>query len=449
MVLRPAILPRPRSICHICDAVSGRRVYSTRPVRNPRNVARPQIRTRAGRSQSVLAGSLISRRLLASTAPSTGKTPPDLGDAQPTNEQHDDESQPTSESAGQRLSSAADIIAYLDSRVRVLVHKRAPSEAEVSTALQACRVVADVISGDPEHPQISHIVDHFDSTSSDLLSLDGTTGSRGSGSSTTAATSATALVKRTFNKISDIAYSIVARPSVFITPGLLQQYVDVQAHLGKPESLPRVFEMYASKPVPRDSPSGPASFVKQNPGRMANAIDPIVIEAALDAALEARNLDAAVGIVEHGYATKAFIRKKLLRQCALPLGTFAATPAAVYILAMNLSGLQNTMDSATATNVAFAGILAYVGITASIGLIAVTTANDQMRRVTWAPGIPLRSRWIREDERAALDKIACAWGFRETWRQGEEDGPDWDALREYIGQRGMILDRVELMEGMQ
>jgi hypothetical protein len=107
------------------------------------------------------------------------------------------------------------------------------------------------------------------------------------------------------------------------------------------------------------------------------------------------------------------------------------------------------MDSAMATNVAFAGILAYVGFTATIGVVAVTTANDQMDRVTWAQGMPLRERWIREDERAAIDRIASAWGFREVWRRGEEEGEDWDNLREWVGRRGMILDRVELMEGME
>ncbi|OTA75606.1 hypothetical protein M434DRAFT_56339, partial [Hypoxylon sp. CO27-5] len=249
------------------------------------------------------------------------------------------------------------------------------------------------------------------------------------------------------DKISHTAYTIISHPPVFITPDLLEKYVDVQSRLSRPETLPRVFQMYASKPMPREI-GGSISYTKQNPNKVANAIDPKVIGKALDTAIEARNLDAAVGIIENGYATKAFIRNKLLRQGLLPTGTFAATPMAAYVLATNFSDFQSAMDSATATNVAFAGILAYVGFTASIGIVALTTANDQMKRVTWAPGIPLRMRWIREEERAALDKIACAWGFREKWRQGEEEGADWDALREYIGHKGMVLDRTELMEGM-
>ena len=107
------------------------------------------------------------------------------------------------------------------------------------------------------------------------------------------------------------------------------------------------------------------------------------------------------------------------------------------------------MEPGAATAVAFAGILTYVGATATIGVVAMTTANDQMDRVTWATGMPLRERWLREEERAAVDRVAGAWGFRESWRRGEEEGEEWEMLREWVGVRGMVLDRVELMEGME
>jgi hypothetical protein len=154
-------------------------------------------------------------------------------------------------------------------------------------------------------------------------------------------------------------------------------------------------------------------------------------------------------IVESTYATKAFRRNKFARKCLIPATGLAVAPIAAYAIASQLSMYQSTMDPATATNIAFAGILAYVGFTATIGVVAVTTANDQMDRVTWSQGTPLRERWIREEERAAIDRIAGAWGFRETWRRGEEEGAEWDALREWIGRKGMILDRTELMEGME
>lgn len=107
------------------------------------------------------------------------------------------------------------------------------------------------------------------------------------------------------------------------------------------------------------------------------------------------------------------------------------------------------MDPTAATNMAFAGILAYVGFTATIGVVAVTTSNDQMDRITWATGTPLRERWLREEERALIDQVAGAWGFKDLSKRGEEEGRDWETLREWVGMRGMMLDRVELMEGME
>ena len=52
-------------------------------------------------------------------------------------------------------------------------------------------------------------------------------------------------------------------------------------------------------------------------------------------------------------------------------------------------------------------------------------------------------RWWREDERAAIDKMAMAWGFRELWKRGEEEGDEWEHLREWVAARGMILDKTE------
>lgn len=367
---------------------------------------------------------------------------------------------------------------YLKTGVsRVSSSRGIPTEQNVSAALGVCDMLATWFTDESVRPQIAHAISELDSTASTLLSLDGEGGNGGGGegegevgtktavagvqSSPKATTKPaepaepslpegleySAKFRELINKISETAYLILAHPPVIITPKLLEQYVKIQAKLGKPETLPKVFELYASKPLPREGRT-PLSYTKPNPNRAASAIEPEIVDAALDTAIEAKNLDAAVGIIENSYGTAAFVRSKLLRNGLLPASAFVATPVAAYILASNFSGLQQAMDSGTATGVAFAGIIAYVGFTASIGAVALTTANDQMRRVTWAPGMPLRKRWIREEERAALDRIACAWGFQEPWRQGEEEGADWDALREYIGQKGMMLDRTELMEGM-
>ncbi|KAI2621212.1 hypothetical protein GGR54DRAFT_92565 [Hypoxylon sp. NC1633] len=441
---RPAVVSRPQSVCQICDSIIGRRLYSTKPVSTIRHATRP----RAQVDRCLLTRRTIQKRPLASSVLPTRKfttgvkrVPDAVGDS-------NDASKQPPKAANVDLSSIINMMTYLErSKSKVLSNRRIPPETDVSAALQACRVVADYIMDETVQPQISHMVIESDSAASELLLLDIGNHANSSKSSESTIVGINAQVKQIIDKISDTAYAVLAHPSVFVTPDLLEKYVDVQSRLGKPETLPRAFQMYAAKPMPRET-AGSITYAKQNPNKVANAIESKVTEKALDTAIEARNLDAAVGIIENSYATKAFVRSKLLRQCLLPVGTLAATPVAAYILATNFSGLQDTMDSTTATTVAFTGILAYVGFTASIGLVALTTANDQMQRVTWAPGTPLRMRWIREEERAALDKIACAWGFREKWRQGEEEGADWDSLREYIGQKGMVLDRTDLMEGM-
>lgn len=81
--------------------------------------------------------------------------------------------------------------------------------------------------------------------------------------------------------------------------------------------------------------------------------------------------------------------------------------------------------------------------------MALTTSNDQMERVTWATGMPLWERWVREEERAAVDRVVLNWGFRERWRWGEEEGVEWEGLKDWAGLRGMVVDRVGLMEGME
>lgn len=330
-------------------------------------------------------------------------------------------------------------------RDRLLSHPGVPSEEETATALRICGEAADLIMDAAVQPQLSSIDHQADTAASTLLSLDG----RKRAVAPEATVDAAPRLRRVVDQISDAAYVIADEPRVFLTPQLLEQYVKIQARLGRPESLPRVLGLYASKPAPTAGAAGaPVTYREQNPRRPASAVDSGVAETALDAALAAQNLDAAVGVIEHTYAAPAFIRAKLLRQGLLPAFVVVGVPAATYILASKLAALQQNMDTTTATSLAFAAILAYIGFTGTIGVVANTTANDQMRRVTWAPGTPLRERWLREEERAALDSVACAFGFREAHRFGEEEGTEFQALREYIMRKGMLLDQVELMEGM-
>ncbi|CAH0049871.1 unnamed protein product [Clonostachys solani] len=250
------------------------------------------------------------------------------------------------------------------------------------------------------------------------------------------------------DKISQTAYQLVSHKNVEMTSDILELYVNVQAQLGRPETLPAVFELYASKPKPQVR-NGQLQYIPQNPNGAAKAIEKPVADLALATAIDARNLDAALGITETAFCVTAFRRQKLLKHATAPAIGLATLPFGIYGLATAYATYwQNTMDVTTATGVGIAGISGYFFVTGGLGMIAKLSAKEQMRRVTWLPGTPLRFRWMREEEREALDKIACAWGFKESWRHGEESGPDWEGLREYMGYRQMILDRVEFMEGM-
>ncbi|MCJ1254296.1 hypothetical protein MMC24_002110 [Lignoscripta atroalba] len=260
---------------------------------------------------------------------------------------------------------------------------------------------------------------------------------------------AASIKEKAAERISTTAYSIITSPTVFITPALLQSYVHTQSLLGRPETLPQAFTLYANKPIPRQGKSSAVQYTSPSPSKASSAVPLSTANMALSAAIEARNLPLCLDIILTTVCTPASQKSKIFRRAMLPLTGLGLAPLAAYTLASQLAVYQDSMDNATATNVAFVGILAYVGFTSTIGIVAITTANDQMVRVTWVSGMRLRERWIREEERAMIDRVACAWGFKESWRRGEEEGEDWEALKEWTGLRGMMLDRVELMEGME
>ncbi|KAI9670710.1 MAG: hypothetical protein M1831_005930 [Alyxoria varia] len=257
--------------------------------------------------------------------------------------------------------------------------------------------------------------------------------------------------------LSELSYTLLAAPLVSITENILAQYVQVQSLLSRPISFPEAFNLYAYKPAPlhqnstvrldstqrhKHSPNGSKSS-------SSSAVPEAVAENALNTALRVRSLPLALSIVENSYATSSFRWSKFLRRALPPTAGVCFTPFAAYTLAARLAEHQTGLSTESFTQIAFAGMFTYTVCVGTIGWVALATANDQMQRVTWAEGTPLWERWVREDERAALDRVACAWGLREKWRWGEEEGKEWDHLREWIGLKGMILDKVSLMEGMQ
>lgn len=261
-------------------------------------------------------------------------------------------------------------------------------------------------------------------------------------------TRAPRLDSRLAESLSRIANNILLDKKVFISPEALEHYTKTQTLLRRAEHFPEIFHLYANKPVP-EANSSPIKYLKPNPKSINSAVPSELANMALEVAIAQKNLSLVLAIIDNTFCAPAFARAKVFRKAGIPLAGLASAPLACYAAATWAGAVQNTMDPSTATGIAFAASLAYVGGTSSIGILAITTANDQMERVTWIPGIPLRHRWLREEERAAMDRVAVAWGFKDPYMRGEEVGEEWESLREFIGMRGMILDKTELMAGME
>ncbi|QIX01707.1 hypothetical protein AMS68_007224 [Peltaster fructicola] len=249
--------------------------------------------------------------------------------------------------------------------------------------------------------------------------------------------------------ISRSAENIVRHPNVFITAPVLKSYVELQNLLHQPASFPEVFDLYARKPTPTATGNSKVKYTSPNPKSLNAAIDKDTANIALSSAITAHDLTLTLAVLEKAFAAPAYARAKALRQGAVPGTVLAIAPMVAYGLSTQFSAWQTMLDPATATNMAFAGIMTYTFAVGTVGYVAITTTNDQMDRVTWAQGVPLWERWIREEERAALDRVAGAWGFKDREKRGDEEGEDWEKLKETCGLKGMVLDKVELMEGME
>ena len=323
----------------------------------------------------------------------------------------------------------------------ILTSSTTPSGEVVQGALKACQLLAgSLVEGAEPMPREN-------TPTSNLLDLEEQK-KRNHESTSSSGALASAMRQRAVHRLSKLTYSIITRPQVFITPELLSSYVRTQSLLERPETIPPIFVLYASKPVPLAN-SSPVQYRIPNPNKISSAIPLSVADIALDSAIERKNLLVCLDIINTSVCTTPFHRLKLLKRALVPASGLALAPAAAYTVASQWSLWQDTMDNQVARNVMFAGLLAYIGFTTTLGMVAIMTANDHMNRVTWEAGTPLRERWLREEERAMVDRVACTWGFQELWRRGEEEGRDWQTLRDWIGMRRMVLDKVELMEGME
>ena len=334
----------------------------------------------------------------------------------------------------------------LSTKASVVLHSSTvPDSAAVEDALRACEQLASLLA--KVSPWDGQIPRSENSPASNLLSLEESqdeskTQRRKDVALTVSAKNAAAQL------ISTMAYQVITDPKVFVTPKVLSTYVNVQSLLNRPRSLPEIFKLYASKPVPKHG-TNPITYSIPSSRKPSAHIPLPVANNALSATIKIKDLPLCFDIIESSVCAPAYRLSKFLRKAFIPVSGAALAPFAIHQLASQLSAYQTTMDSRMATSLFFGGILAYVGFTSTLGYVAITTANDQMDRVTWATGTPLYERWMREDERMLIDRVAGAWGFQQRSKRGEETGADWEGLRELVGMRRMILDRTELMDGMQ
>lgn len=247
--------------------------------------------------------------------------------------------------------------------------------------------------------------------------------------------------------LSKLAQDLIKNEKVFISPSVLALYIHLQRLLARPKTIPEALFLYANKPVPVEG-SSPPTFSRPSPKSAKQAIPADLASEALAAAIEAKDLPLALDIVDHTYRAPAWRRHRMLTKMGLPATLMAITPLAIYMIAQELSVYSGFIDPFTFKLYAFFGLSTYALCTGTLGFVALTTHNDHHDRVVWRPGVPLLDRFMKEDERAALDRIACAWGFKEAWKRGDEEGDDWEGLRQWILLRGMVLDKPDLMPGM-
>ncbi|KAJ5554077.1 hypothetical protein N7513_004036 [Penicillium frequentans] len=405
---------RPQGpVCHFCQFSSATpqrlpfpRLPTTTQSRSSNN--NPALQLRRANVRSPLSYPLLNSRTFASESVNFG-------------------------SAIKQIEQDASALRHLD---------QVPSNEAVVGLLEKCQKIAESLVSQEHDKSEGSAHDEGNATSS-LLDME-----EKSTKPTQQAKSTLNLDPRLADKISTIITDLLQDEKVFITPEALESYTKTQTLLERAEHFPEIFHMYANKPVPEEG-SSPVKFLKAKPKSINSAVPAELANMALDVAIAQKNLSLVLAIIDNTFCAPAFPRAKVFKKASVPLIGLAAAPAACYALATWASTFQNTMDPSTATGIAFAASLAYVGGTSSLGIMAITTANDQMERVVWLSGIPLRQRWLREEERAAMDRVAVAWGFKDPYMRGEEVGEEWESLREFIGMRGMVLDKTELMAGMQ
>src|SRR5204863_4926216 len=106
-----------------------------------------------------------------------------------------------------------------------------------------------------------------------------------------------ASVNRILDKLSQIAFTTLTHPSVFISESILTAYVRLQVLLQRPATLPKIFQLYATKPIP-ESGSSPIRYSTPISKRAKYAVPANLANLALQSTIGAKNLPQAMSIVD-------------------------------------------------------------------------------------------------------------------------------------------------------
>lgn len=360
--MRSRILRTEAPVCQLCSFIS----------------TRSSIRTQSLRVQS----SLQKHRSLSNGQKRSANTPQQSQNSSPTTRPTSSRSTVTVKYDGGKNSgsvTADSIVKDLDKatsiRDKLITTDGVPPDTDVENALVAYQEMAiNVMNFQYSTPTVPQKDASAISAASALLSM-----TRSAAKPGRLAHLKSSALDGASKQLSDLALSILEHPPVFITPGILKHYVKLQSILKLPKPLPSVFHLYATKPIPVEG-SSPVKYKEANPNKSANAIETAVADLALQTAIESKDLLTAMDIVDTTYSTTAFRRAKFIRKALFPVTGLSLAPVAAYAIAGQLSLYQTTMDPTVATNIAFVGILGYIGFTTTVGIVAVTTANDQIDR---------------------------------------------------------------------
>ncbi|KAF2018960.1 hypothetical protein BU24DRAFT_364327 [Aaosphaeria arxii CBS 175.79] len=425
--IRPMRAPS-RPICQLCDYISRQPGYR-----------RSLIATAAIKARSIQRPQSTKQNVAFPTAPRRQFWTGHKLQEQELEIEHPRRTAENSVSLNARLQKVEEQIAYIKDSPKV---EGEEVILEVFHALQAIAEQAiEIRSGQPQRAKLNL----RQSSAGAILSLNADD-SPSSGARRKRSTQASDNLPSP-KYISELAVDLVKHPKVFISPSVLEAFVDLHKLIGRPQAIPEILHLYAHKPIP-ELGSSPPKFLTPSPKGYKQAVPAPIAEKALSIAIDAKDLSLALSVIDYTYCAPAWRSYKLVTKVLPPSIVATITPVALYMIANEMSFYSGYIDPWTFKVYAFMGLFTYATCTGTLGFVAMTTANDHFDRVVWRPGMPLFDRWVREDERAALDKIAGAWGFKESWKRGDEEGEDWEGLRQWILLRDMILDKPDLMPGM-